>query len=168
MIFWMRNLGRARLYGLFLIQWHQLGHLLENPLWKWLYYLHVWWLYTFWPLSLSVSLHIASLPGSFHMTWTSYIMASQCDQTSYMTAYLPQSEHYREKLQGSLWPSFSSPRMLLSSHSIGQANHSDWPKRSFRMGGGGRIDSISQRENDMNRHRKEGIGGDHLRDMLLQ
>ena len=32
MIFWIRNLGRARLYGLFLIQWHQLGHLLENSL----------------------------------------------------------------------------------------------------------------------------------------
>ena len=67
-----------------------------------------------------------------------------------MTVYLPQSEHYHEKLQGSLWLSFSSPRMLLSSHSIGQANHSDWPKRSFRMGG--RIDYISQRGNDMDRH----------------
>ena len=32
MIFWMRNLGRTQLYGLFPIQWHQLGHLLENSL----------------------------------------------------------------------------------------------------------------------------------------
>ena len=42
------------------------------------------------------------------------------------------------------------------------------PRGVSGWGGGGRIDSISQRENDMNRHRKEGIGGDHLRDMLLQ
>ena len=52
--------------------------------------------------------------------------------------------------------------MLLSSHSTGQANHSDWPKRSFRMEG--RIDSISQKGNDMDRLGREGIGGDHLRD----
>ena len=162
MIFWMRNLGRALLYGLFLIQWHQLGHLLENSLWKWFYYLHVWCLCTFWLLYLLVSLHIESLLGSFHMMWTSYSMASQYDETSNMTVYLPQSEHYHEKLQGSLWPSFSSPRMLLSSHSTGQANHSDWPKRSFRMEG--RIDSISQKGNDMDRLGREGIGGDHLRD----
>ena len=119
MIFWMRNLGRTRLYGLFPIQWHQLGHLLENSLWKWFYYLHVWCLCTFWPLYLLVSLHIVSLLGSFHMMWTSYSMASQSDQTSNMTVYLPQSEHHHEKLQGSLWPSFSSPRLLPSSHSTG-------------------------------------------------
>lgn len=102
--------------------------------------------------SLSISLQMVPLlPGSFHVSWASYSVAvSGWSDFLHSSFLLPEwSFQEAERNCKASYDLAAVVPELLSSHSIGQANHSGWPKRRFKQRG--EIDSTFQWGNDMGR-----------------